>query len=219
MESGAGKHWTEEEVKALLSVWSEKNIRKQLHGTLRNKGIFIYIAKRLQELGVCRDWKQCRAKYKNLKYEFRTVKYAHNSGDATKTMKFFHDLDAILQYEPVTQLTEDENGRCSATERQLNISTTTENTEDSELHLSMPALYTCLVFAQNSWRDTIPKVSVQSSKCLFWSNLINSVFPLSHLKAILAIILAVLLLYKLALDNMDPSGNCAYLGFCFCFLI
>uniref|UniRef100_A0A452HIX7 Myb/SANT-like DNA-binding domain-containing protein n=1 Tax=Gopherus agassizii TaxID=38772 RepID=A0A452HIX7_9SAUR len=129
MESGAGKHWTEEEVKALLSVWSEKNIRKQLHGTLRNKGIFIYIAKRLQELGVCRDWKQCRAKYKNLKYEFRTVKYAHNSGDATKTMKFFHDLDAILQYEPVTQLTEDENGRCSATERQLNISTTTENSE------------------------------------------------------------------------------------------
>uniref|UniRef100_K7G3J3 Myb/SANT-like DNA-binding domain-containing protein n=1 Tax=Pelodiscus sinensis TaxID=13735 RepID=K7G3J3_PELSI len=129
MESGAGKHWTEEEVKALLSIWSEKNIRQQLHGTLRNKGIFIYIAKRLQELGVCRDWKQCRAKYKNLKYEFRTVKYAHNSGDATKTMKFFHDLDAILQNEPVTQLTEDENGRCSATERQLNISTTTENTK------------------------------------------------------------------------------------------
>ncbi|KAM6429780.1 bifunctional phosphoribosylaminoimidazole carboxylase/phosphoribosylaminoimidazole succinocarboxamide synthetase [Rhynochetos jubatus] len=124
MESGAGKHWTEEEVKALLSVWSEKNIRKQLHGTLRNKGIFIYIAKRLQELGVCRDWKQCRAKYKNLKYEYRTVKYAHNSGDVTKTMKFFHDLDAILRYEPVTQLAAEENGRCSATEPQLNTSPT-----------------------------------------------------------------------------------------------
>ncbi|XP_064305559.1 uncharacterized protein LOC104051816 isoform X2 [Phalacrocorax carbo] len=129
MESGAGKHWTEEEVKALLSVWSEKNIRKQLHGTLRNKGIFIYIAKRLQELGVCRDWKQCRAKYKNLKYEYRTVKYAHNSGDVTKTMKFFHDLDAILRYEPVTQLAAEENGRCSATETQLNTSPTTERTQ------------------------------------------------------------------------------------------
>uniref|UniRef100_A0A8B9VX44 Myb/SANT-like DNA-binding domain-containing protein n=1 Tax=Anas zonorhyncha TaxID=75864 RepID=A0A8B9VX44_9AVES len=116
MECGVGKHWTEEEVKALLSVWSEKSIRKQLRGTLRNKGIFIYIAKRLQELGVCRDWKQCRAKYKNLKYEYRTVKYAHNSGDATKTMKFFHDLDAILRYEPVLQLGAEENGRCSATE-------------------------------------------------------------------------------------------------------
>ncbi|XP_009873884.1 PREDICTED: uncharacterized protein LOC104269791 [Apaloderma vittatum] len=130
MESGAGKHWTEEEVKALLSVWSEKNIRKQLHGTLRNKGIFIYIAKRLQELGVCRDWKQCRAKYKNLKYEYRTVKYAHNSGDVTKTMKFFHDLDAILRYEPVTQLAAEENGRCSATETQLNTSPTTESTQE-----------------------------------------------------------------------------------------
>uniref|UniRef100_A0A8C4JYA1 Myb/SANT-like DNA-binding domain-containing protein n=1 Tax=Dromaius novaehollandiae TaxID=8790 RepID=A0A8C4JYA1_DRONO len=130
MESGAGKHWTEEEVKALLSVWSEKNIRKQLHGTLRNKGIFIYIAKRLQELGVCRDWKQCRAKYKNLKYEYRTVKYAHNSGDVTKTMKFFHDLDAILRYEPVTQLAAEENGRCSATETQLNTSPTTDNTQE-----------------------------------------------------------------------------------------
>ncbi|KAK2520953.1 bifunctional phosphoribosylaminoimidazole carboxylase/phosphoribosylaminoimidazole succinocarboxamide synthetase isoform X3 [Columba livia] len=129
MESGAGKHWTEEEVKALLSVWSEKNIRKQLHGTLRNKGIFIYIAKRLQELGVCRDWKQCRAKYKNLKYEYRTVKYAHNSGDVTKTMKFFHDLDSILRYEPVTQLTAEENGRCSATETQLNTSPTTDSTQ------------------------------------------------------------------------------------------
>ncbi|XP_069645645.1 bifunctional phosphoribosylaminoimidazole carboxylase/phosphoribosylaminoimidazole succinocarboxamide synthetase isoform X6 [Haliaeetus albicilla] len=129
MESGAGKHWTEEEVKALLSVWSEKNIRKQLHGTLRNKGIFIYIAKRLQELGVCRDWKQCRAKYKNLKYEYRTVKYAHNSGDVTKTMKFFHDLDAILRYEPLTQLAAEENGRCSATETQLNTSPTTDSTQ------------------------------------------------------------------------------------------
>ncbi|KAF5926879.1 hypothetical protein HPG69_001510, partial [Diceros bicornis minor] len=127
MESGAGKHWTEEEVKALLSVWAEKNIQKQLHGTLRNKGIFIYIAKRLQALGVYRDWKQCRAKYKNLKYEYRTVKYAHNSGDSSKTMKFFHDLDAILQYEPASQLTEeDANGRCPAT---LSQSTAPETTE------------------------------------------------------------------------------------------
>ncbi|XP_064005406.1 bifunctional phosphoribosylaminoimidazole carboxylase/phosphoribosylaminoimidazole succinocarboxamide synthetase [Pogoniulus pusillus] len=137
MESGAGKHWTEEEVKALLSVWSEKTIRKQLHGTLRNKGIFIYIAKRLQELGVCRDWKQCRAKYKNLKYEYRTVKYAHTSGDATKTMKFFHDLDAILRYEPVTQLAAEENGRCcSATQPRLHTSPTADSTQ-GEISVSL----------------------------------------------------------------------------------
>ncbi|KAM6439782.1 bifunctional phosphoribosylaminoimidazole carboxylase/phosphoribosylaminoimidazole succinocarboxamide synthetase isoform 5-T5 [Liasis olivaceus] len=137
MESGAGRHWTEEEVKALLSVWSEKNIRKQLHGTLRNKGIFIYIAKRLQELGICRDWKQCRAKYKNLKYEYRTVKYAHNSGDATKTMKFFHELDAILQHKPVTQLTEEENRRCSANDI---INATKENNEGNTYLCLSPIL-------------------------------------------------------------------------------
>nr|XP_020831010.1 myb/SANT-like DNA-binding domain-containing protein 1 [Phascolarctos cinereus] len=129
MESGAGKHWTEEEVKALLTVWSEKNIRKQLYRTLRNKGIFIYIAKRLQEKGIFRDWKQCRAKYKNLKYEYRTVKYAHNSGDLSKTMKFFHELDAILQHEPVSQLTEDEDSRYLATETQLDINTAPKNTK------------------------------------------------------------------------------------------
>ncbi|KAM9086002.1 capping protein-inhibiting regulator of actin dynamics isoform 6-T6 [Megaptera novaeangliae] len=136
MESGAGKHWTEEEVKALLSIWAEKNIRKQLYGTLRNKGIFIYIAKRLQALGVYRDWKQCRAKYKNLKYEYRTVKYAHNSGDSSKTMKFFHDLDAILQYEPATQLTEeDANDRCLAT---LSQSTAPEITEGNSTPIMEP---------------------------------------------------------------------------------
>ncbi|XP_060004115.1 bifunctional phosphoribosylaminoimidazole carboxylase/phosphoribosylaminoimidazole succinocarboxamide synthetase isoform X1 [Lagenorhynchus albirostris] len=136
MESGAGKHWTEEEVKALLSIWAEKNIRKQLYGTLRNKGIFIYIAKRLQALGVYRDWKQCRAKYKNLKYEYRTVKYAHNSGDSSKTMKFFHDLDAILQYEPATQLTEeDANDRCLAT---LSQSTAPEITEGNSPPIMEP---------------------------------------------------------------------------------
>ncbi|XP_030047281.1 bifunctional phosphoribosylaminoimidazole carboxylase/phosphoribosylaminoimidazole succinocarboxamide synthetase isoform X6 [Microcaecilia unicolor] len=125
MERGTGRYWTEEEIKALLNVWSEKSIRKQLNGTLRNKGIFIYIAKRLQDLGVYRDWKQCRAKYKNLKYEYRTVKYAHNSGDSTKSMRFFHELDGILTPEHNTRLAQDGKGRCSAAEAQLHLDSNT----------------------------------------------------------------------------------------------
>lgn len=117
MDSGPGKHWTEEEVKALRSVWAERTIRKQFYGTLRNEEIFIYVVKRLRSLGVCRDWKQCRAKYKNLKYEYRAVKHAHRPGDSSRTMKFFHDLDAILQSEPTAQLTEEKDGNsnCPAT--------------------------------------------------------------------------------------------------------
>nr|XP_033800449.1 uncharacterized protein LOC117360582 isoform X3 [Geotrypetes seraphini] len=125
MERGTGRYWTEEEIKALLSVWSEKSIRKQLNGTLRNKGIFIYIAKRLQELGVYRDWKQCRAKYKNLKYEYRTVKYAHNSGDKSKSMRFFHELDVILTPEHNARFAQDGKGRCSAAEAQLHLDANT----------------------------------------------------------------------------------------------
>ncbi|XP_063466515.1 bifunctional phosphoribosylaminoimidazole carboxylase/phosphoribosylaminoimidazole succinocarboxamide synthetase isoform X2 [Symphalangus syndactylus] len=159
MESGAGKHWTEEEVKALLSVWAEKNIRKQLYGTLRNKGIFIYIAKRLQSLGVYRDWKQCRAKYKNLKYEYRTVKYAHNSGDSSKTMKFFHDLDVILQYEPATQFTEeDANGRYLETLSPSTAPETTEGISTSVLEPSNNTTFIPTVANEGGKHWTVPEV-------------------------------------------------------------
>ncbi|CAH2300235.1 Multifunctional ADE2 [Pelobates cultripes] len=107
MERGAGRYWTEDEIRALLSVWSEKSIKKQLHGTLRNKGLFMYIAKRMQQLGVFRDWKQCRAKYKNLKYEYRAIKCGTSFGDGSK-MRFYDELDAILGSETVAELAENE---------------------------------------------------------------------------------------------------------------
>ncbi|KAK6493096.1 multifunctional protein ADE2 isoform X1 [Huso huso] len=113
MECGAGRHWAEEEVKALLTVWSEKRVQNYLNGATRNKAMFIYISNRLPEFGVFRDWKQCRAKYKNLKYEYRTVKSAHNSGDFGKSMKFFQELDAILASEIEPQLGEDEDASYS----------------------------------------------------------------------------------------------------------
>ncbi|XP_041114363.1 uncharacterized protein LOC121320173 [Polyodon spathula] len=113
MECGAGKHWTEEEVKALLTVWSEKRVQNYLHGATRNKAMFIYISNRLQEFGVFRDWKQCRAKYKNLKYEYRTIKSAHNSGELGKSMKFFLELDAILALEIEPRLGEEEDATYS----------------------------------------------------------------------------------------------------------
>uniref|UniRef100_A0A5F8HAE9 Myb/SANT-like DNA-binding domain-containing protein n=1 Tax=Monodelphis domestica TaxID=13616 RepID=A0A5F8HAE9_MONDO len=90
-----GKHWTINEVRALIGIWSEKNIQKQLEGTMRNKRIFEQIAARLQKFGIDRDWKQCRTKYKNLKHEYKIVKNSQDLG-TTKSMKFFAELDAIL---------------------------------------------------------------------------------------------------------------------------
>uniref|UniRef100_A0A8C6G2X7 Myb/SANT-like DNA-binding domain-containing protein n=1 Tax=Moschus moschiferus TaxID=68415 RepID=A0A8C6G2X7_MOSMO len=90
-----GKHWTVPEVRALIGIWSDQGIQQQLEGTMRNKRIFEQIAAELQKLGIERDWKQCRTKYKNLKHEYKIVRTARDLGMA-KSMKFFTELDAIL---------------------------------------------------------------------------------------------------------------------------
>lgn len=48
-----------------------------------------------------RNWKQCRTKYKNLKYDYKIAKSAHaaggdSAGGPGKYMKFFDEVEAIL---------------------------------------------------------------------------------------------------------------------------
>ncbi|MGH0154324.1 UNVERIFIED_CONTAM: hypothetical protein FKN15_026886 [Acipenser sinensis] len=52
-----GKHWTDDEVRALLHIWSDSNIQTKLEGAVRNKSIFEEIANKLQKFGIDRDWK------------------------------------------------------------------------------------------------------------------------------------------------------------------
>ncbi|XP_035593066.1 multifunctional protein ADE2 isoform X1 [Oncorhynchus keta] len=97
-----GRHWTDEEVRALLCVWSDRHVRQRLKGTLRNKAIFQEMARRMQRgFGVVRNWKQCRTKYKNLKYEYKMAKSAQAAAGSSgsgpgRYMKFFDELEAIL---------------------------------------------------------------------------------------------------------------------------
>ncbi|KAJ7986470.1 hypothetical protein DPEC_G00340220 [Dallia pectoralis] len=95
-----GRHWTDEEVRALLCVWSDREVRQRLKGTLRNKAIFQEMARRMQRgFGVVRNWKQCRTKYKNLKYEYKTAKSAQAASGSSgpgRYMKFFDEVEAIL---------------------------------------------------------------------------------------------------------------------------
>nr|XP_010304062.1 PREDICTED: trihelix transcription factor PTL-like [Balearica regulorum gibbericeps] len=104
-----GKHWTVNEVRALIRIWSDKNIQQQLEGTVRNKRIFEQVAARLQKFGIDRDWKQCRTKYKNLKHEYKSVKSAQDSGSASKSMKFFNELDAILGHGTMEHASKSDN--------------------------------------------------------------------------------------------------------------
>ncbi|XP_049620083.1 bifunctional phosphoribosylaminoimidazole carboxylase/phosphoribosylaminoimidazole succinocarboxamide synthetase [Syngnathus scovelli] len=97
-----GRHWTDEEVRALLCVWADRRVRESLKSTLHNKYIFQEISSQMQHtFGVVRNWKQCRTKYKNLKYDYKMAKSTHAArGGATsnpgKYMKFFHEVEAIL---------------------------------------------------------------------------------------------------------------------------
>ena len=57
----------DKEVKALLTIWRESKIQEELDGAVHNKVVFGQIAKKLQEQGYERDWKQCQAKVKKKK--------------------------------------------------------------------------------------------------------------------------------------------------------
>uniref|UniRef100_A0A8C2W7J0 Myb/SANT-like DNA-binding domain-containing protein n=1 Tax=Cyclopterus lumpus TaxID=8103 RepID=A0A8C2W7J0_CYCLU len=101
-EQEGGRHWTDDEVRALLCVWADRRVRERLKCTLRNKSIFQEMARQMQRtFGVVRNWKQCRTKYKNLKYDYKTAKSAHGGASASaggpgKYMKFFDEVEAIL---------------------------------------------------------------------------------------------------------------------------
>lgn len=54
-----------------------------------------------RKFGVVRNWKQCRTKYKNLKYDYKIAKSSHaaggdGAGTPGKYMKFFDEVEAIL---------------------------------------------------------------------------------------------------------------------------
>ncbi|XP_051951299.1 multifunctional protein ADE2 [Xyrauchen texanus] len=93
----SGRNWSEEEVAALLQIWADESIQRQLQGSTRNKDIFVQISRRLLQQGVERDWKQCRTKYKNLKYLYRSLQRGKaDIGDPRRLMRFYEQLDALL---------------------------------------------------------------------------------------------------------------------------
>ena len=93
-ETNRGTTWADE-IKALLTIWGDSKLQEKLDGAARNK--------KLREQGYERDWKQCRAKVKNLKTKYREIK-DHNgeTGRGRKTCKFYKELDRILGHRPAS---------------------------------------------------------------------------------------------------------------------
>ena len=101
--NSSGVSWSDDDVKALLAIWGEDKVQEELDGAVRNKVVFVGIAKKMRELGYEGDWQQCKVKIKNLKSIYRDIK-DHNgeTGRGRKTCKFYKELDEILGHRPAS---------------------------------------------------------------------------------------------------------------------
>lgn len=92
-----GRNWSDQEVRALIRVWSDQRVCRQLESSTRKRDIFVQISNRLMQQGVERDWKQCHTKYKNLKYLYRSLQRGRSDeADPRRLMRFYDEVDAIM---------------------------------------------------------------------------------------------------------------------------
>lgn len=95
--SDTGRNWSDQEVRALIQVWSDKRVCRQLESSTRKRDIFVQISNRLMQQGIERDWKQCHTKYKNLKYLYRSLQRGKtDETDPRRLMRFYDEVDAIM---------------------------------------------------------------------------------------------------------------------------
>lgn len=84
-------------MRALVQVWSDERVCKQLENSTRKRDIFVQISNRLMQQGIERDWKQCHTKYKNLKYLYRSLQRGKSDeADPRRLMRFYDEVDAIM---------------------------------------------------------------------------------------------------------------------------
>ena len=67
-----GRNWSDSEVRALISVWSDDVIQAELAGAHRNQHVYKMSAE-LEKLGCRITWDKCRDKVKKLKQEYKKV--------------------------------------------------------------------------------------------------------------------------------------------------
>lgn len=95
--SDTGRNWSDQEVRALIQVWADRRVCRQLESSTRKRDIFVQISNRLMQQGIERDWKQCHTKYKNLKYLYRSLQRGKgDEADPRRLMRFYDEVDAIM---------------------------------------------------------------------------------------------------------------------------
>ena len=68
-----GRNWCDEEVRALISVWSDSVSQGELEGTHRNQHMYKKMSAELEKRGYHRSWEKCRDQVKKLKQKYKKV--------------------------------------------------------------------------------------------------------------------------------------------------
>lgn len=94
-------NWSHEETQALIGVWSEGRIQRDLEESCRNESVYREVSGRLAAMGVSRSAKQCRQKIKKLKQEYRKIKSdCEGSGHVRKTFRWYDAMDTVMSNSP-----------------------------------------------------------------------------------------------------------------------
>ncbi|KAJ8403673.1 hypothetical protein AAFF_G00349990, partial [Aldrovandia affinis] len=89
--------WTPEEIQAMLSIWADSTVQRELESSVRNEKVYLRISSELATMGFLRSAKQCREKVKKLKQEYRKLKDHNNrDGPDRKGGKWFNLMDSVL---------------------------------------------------------------------------------------------------------------------------
>lgn len=74
-KGGGYKHWTRDETKKLIAVWSEPEIKKRV-ASKKSRGVYEDIATNLAKVGVSRSGREVNSKIKNLTRKYKKVRSA-----------------------------------------------------------------------------------------------------------------------------------------------
>ena len=65
--------WSYDETKALITIWGQEGVQRELDGVQRNRVVYQRIVSELEKIEVLKSWQQCRTNIKNLTFRYRTV--------------------------------------------------------------------------------------------------------------------------------------------------
>uniref|UniRef100_A0AAV2J383 Myb-like domain-containing protein n=1 Tax=Knipowitschia caucasica TaxID=637954 RepID=A0AAV2J383_KNICA len=88
-------HWSDQEVRTLIDIWEEEEVKRSLTGELQNGQMYTNIIDRMEALGFSKTYAQCCLKVKELQTNFQQCYERKKAGKAVQ-YRFYNQLEPIL---------------------------------------------------------------------------------------------------------------------------